>query len=335
MGSGMGGMYSLRGVFRERAEGAQLEGDVLQETFINTIPAWINMLLLSSAGPIKTPVGACATAAASIDVGAETIASGKARVVLVGGADDFGEEGSYEFASMKATSSAAAEGAAGRDPREMSRPTAASRAGFMESHGAGTQVLMSASLALRMGCPIYAVLALTNTASDKEGRSVPAPGQGILTTARERAPAHAPLNLHLDHRRGQLQREFRAASQWCARPPLLPTLPPLSSPARAPVPGTSTRSRPLKPACCAPCKRRGRRAAALPPAHTRTRCTPQWPSWERSSRQRWQSLRQIAAPSWGAPSAIASAGRGGGGVTSSGRVTPRSRPSAAPSPCGA
>jgi hypothetical protein len=38
-----------------------------------------------------------------------------------------------------------------------------------------------------MGCPIYGVLALTSTATDREGRSIPAPGRGILTTAREAA----------------------------------------------------------------------------------------------------------------------------------------------------
>lgn len=27
-----------------------VQGDALQETFINTVPAWINMLLLSSSG---------------------------------------------------------------------------------------------------------------------------------------------------------------------------------------------------------------------------------------------------------------------------------------------
>lgn len=37
-------------------------------------------------------VGACATAAESVDIGVETINSGKARVVIVGGYDDFSEE---------------------------------------------------------------------------------------------------------------------------------------------------------------------------------------------------------------------------------------------------
>ena len=35
-----------------------IPSDTLAESFINTMPAWINMLLLSSSGPIKTPVGA-------------------------------------------------------------------------------------------------------------------------------------------------------------------------------------------------------------------------------------------------------------------------------------
>jgi fatty acid synthase subunit beta len=90
-------MRSLKRIFRQRMEGKNIQGDILQESFINTMPAWVNMLLLSSSGPIKTPVGACATAAESVEIGYETIRSGKARIVVVGGYDDFGEEGSYEF----------------------------------------------------------------------------------------------------------------------------------------------------------------------------------------------------------------------------------------------
>ena len=98
---------------------------------------------------------------------------------------DFHEEGSTEFANMKATSNSETEFAQGRTPKEMSRPATTSRAGFMESQGAGIQILMQAKLAIQMGVPIYGIVALSNTATDKEGRSVPAPGQGILTTARE------------------------------------------------------------------------------------------------------------------------------------------------------
>jgi fatty acid synthase subunit alpha len=185
VGSGMGGTAALRGMHRDRFLDLPLQNDILQESFINTMSAWVNMLLLSSSGPIKTPVGACATAVESVDVGYETIMEGKARICFVGGFDDFGEEGSYEFANMKATSNAVDEFDHGRTPAEMSRPTTTTRNGFMESQGCGVQIIMTAKLALEMGVPIYGILALTTTASDKIGRSVPAPGQGVLTTARE------------------------------------------------------------------------------------------------------------------------------------------------------
>lgn len=53
--------------------------------------------------------------------------------MLAGGFDDMSEEGSYEFANMKATSNAETEFAMGREPTEMSRPATTTRAGFMEA----------------------------------------------------------------------------------------------------------------------------------------------------------------------------------------------------------
>jgi fatty acid synthase subunit beta len=218
-GGGMGGMRSFKRIYQGRLQGKSVASDTLQECFINTAPAWVNMLLLSSSGPIKTPVGACATAAESVDIGVETIKSGKARIVIVGGYDDFGEEGSYEFAQMKATSDSVKETGMGRDPKEMCRPCSTSRGGFMESQGAGMQLLMDAQLALDMGCPIYGVVALTNTATDKNGRSVPAPGQGILTTAREVSGVStktSPL-LDVEFRRRQFDAEVADIDTWFAR----------------------------------------------------------------------------------------------------------------------
>ncbi len=209
VGSGMGGAAALRGMHRDRFLDKPLQNDILQESFINTMAAWVNMLLISSSGPIKTPVGACATAVESVDIGYETIMEGKARICFVGGFDDFGEEGSYEFANMKATSNAVDEFAHGRTPKEMSRPTTTTRNGFMESQGCGVQVIMTAKLALDMGVPIYGILALTTTASDKIGRSVPAPGQGVLTTAREHRGKFASPLLDIKYRRRQIERRTR------------------------------------------------------------------------------------------------------------------------------
>mmetsp|Transcript_8197 Transcript_8197/g.8128 ORF Transcript_8197/g.8128 Transcript_8197/m.8128 type:complete len:1882 (+) Transcript_8197:146-5791(+) len=215
-GSGMGGVSALRGMFRDRYADKPVQNDILQESFINTMSAWVNMLLLSSSGPIKTPVGACATAVESVDIGIETLLSGKAKVVIVGGYDDFQEEGSYEFANMNATSNSNKEFEHGRTPKEMSRPATTTRNGFMEAQGSGIQVIMNAELAIRMGVPIYAVLAMTATASDKIGRSVPAPGKGILTTAREH---HGDLKypsqmLNIKYRARQLKQRLQQIKCW-------------------------------------------------------------------------------------------------------------------------
>ncbi|ODV87554.1 hypothetical protein CANARDRAFT_26942 [[Candida] arabinofermentans NRRL YB-2248] len=215
-GSGMGGVSALKGMFKDRFRDTPVQNDILQESFINTMSAWVNMLLLSSSGPIKTPVGACATAIESIDVGIETILSGKAKIVLVGGYDDFQEEGSYEFANMNATSNSLDEFAHGRTPSEMSRPATTTRNGFMEAQGAGIQVIMSADMALKMGVPIYAVLAMSSTATDKIGRSVPAPGKGILTTAREH---HGSLQynspkMDIKYRARQIKTRTAQVKQW-------------------------------------------------------------------------------------------------------------------------
>ncbi|KAI1503132.1 fatty acid synthase subunit alpha [Biscogniauxia marginata] len=214
IGSGMGGMSALTGMYSKRRMDQAVQNDILQESFINTMAAWVNMLLLSSSGPIKTPVGACATAVESIDVGYETIMEGKARVCLVGGFDDFGEEGSYEFANMKATSNAVDEFAHGRTPQEMSRPTTTTRNGFMESQGCGIELIMTAQLAIDMGLPIYGILALTTTASDKIGRSVPAPGQGVLTTAREVAGKFPSPLLDIKYRRRQIELRKKQVRSW-------------------------------------------------------------------------------------------------------------------------
>ncbi|MCJ1306831.1 3-oxoacyl-[acyl-carrier-protein] synthase [Agyrium rufum] len=214
MGSGIGGTTALRGMYKDRFLDKPLQKDILQESFINTMSAWVNMLLLSSSGPIKTPVGACATSVESIDIGYETIMEGKARVCLVGGFDDFQEEGSFEFANMKATSNAEEEIAHGRTPKEMSRPMTTTRNGFMESQGCGMQIIMTAQLALDMGVPIYGIIGFTATATDKIGRSIPAPGHGVLTTARETPSKFPSPLLDIKYRKRQLDLRRKQIKQW-------------------------------------------------------------------------------------------------------------------------
>ncbi|KKZ61082.1 fatty acid synthase subunit alpha [[Emmonsia] crescens] len=183
IGSGIGGSRALRGMYKDRFLDKPLQKDILQESFINTMSAW-------------------------------TIVEGKARVCFVGGFDDFQEEGSYEFANMGATSNAETEFAHGRTPQEMSRPTTTTRSGFMESQGCGMQLIMTAQLALDMGVPIYGIIGLTTTATDKIGRSVPAPGKGVLTTARENPGKFPSPLLDIKYRRRQLDLRKAQIKQW-------------------------------------------------------------------------------------------------------------------------
>ncbi|KAI8617820.1 hypothetical protein BC830DRAFT_1166674 [Chytriomyces sp. MP71] len=216
-GGGMGGMRAMQKIFKERYIDKPVQQDILQESFINTMAAWVNMLLLSSSGPIKTPVGACATAAESVDIAYDTIISGKARIVICGGFDDFQEEGSQEFANMKATSNSLDEFAQGREPKDMCRPATDTRGGFMEAQGAGIHIVMTADLAIKMGVPIRAIIACSNTATDKNGRSVPAPGQGILTSAREMQGKFKSPLLSFEYRTKQLRREREHIKSWVAK----------------------------------------------------------------------------------------------------------------------
>ncbi|KAN0066591.1 fatty acid synthase alpha subunit Lsd1 [Thecaphora frezii] len=183
LGAGMGGLHSLSKMFRDRRQDIEVQNDILQETFINTVAGWVNLLLVSSCGPIKPTVGACATALQSLDVAAETIQSGKAKIMIAGAYEGISEESMFEFANMKATASSDEAFRAGLDASEMSKPMTSGRSGFVESTGCGVQLVMSAATALKMGAPINGVIALSRTASDRQGRSIPAPGQGVLSTA--------------------------------------------------------------------------------------------------------------------------------------------------------
>jgi fatty acid synthase subunit alpha len=183
-------------------------------SFINTVAGWVNLLLMSASGPVKIPVGACATALQSVEIACDSILTGKAKIMIAGGFDDFSEEGSFEFANMKATANAETEFAMGREPGEFSRPMTSTRAGFMESQGCGVHVMMSAKTALELGATIQGIVAYTSTHTDKAGRSIPAPGQGILSTAREITPKEALPLLDVKYRARQLAFRRKQISQW-------------------------------------------------------------------------------------------------------------------------
>lgn len=206
-GSGLGGIQSHQKMQRFRYLHKNVQNDIIQETFINCMSAWINMLILSSAGPLKTPVGACATAIESLDLGYDIIMNGKAKVVLVGGYDDLGEETSCEFANMGATSNAKLETEKfGRLPGEICRPMTKSRNGFTESQGAGIQVLVRGDIAIEMGLPCYGIVNYTSINSDKISKSLPAPGKGVLTAAKKSDTKFKQRKLDVAYRKKHVEK---------------------------------------------------------------------------------------------------------------------------------
>ena len=84
----------------------------------------------------------------------------------------------------------------------------------MESQGSAVQVIMDAKLALDMGVPIYGIVGFTATATDKIGRSVPAPGKGVLTTAREQQSKYASPLLDIQYRKRQLELRRKQIKNW-------------------------------------------------------------------------------------------------------------------------
>ena len=214
LGTGAGGMLALRDVYRSRYMDRPVQSDIIQESYNNAHGAWVNMLLLGATGPICSPSGTCATAVESLNAGCEIVQNGKAKVALVGGTDDFQEEMSHEFGSMNATASSEVQDETGRLPSEMSRPMTSSRGGFIESAGCGVQLIMSAELALKMGLPVYGIIAYTQIAGDKIGRSIPAPGQGLLTAARESREATDSPYLDLAFRQKSLRETIASIEEW-------------------------------------------------------------------------------------------------------------------------
>ncbi|KAH7141977.1 thiolase-like protein [Dactylonectria macrodidyma] len=168
-----------------RLLGQRVQSDILSKSFVGTAAAWVNLMLLSASGPLKTAAGTCATSLESLDTESDLIRSGRAKTCLASEYDIFTRPIYYEFGEMGAIINAAQNMQCGRDPSEMSRPFTSTRSGFVLSEGVGIQVVTSASVAFEMGLPIYSVVAMTHMAADKIGRSIPAPGRGILTAAKQ------------------------------------------------------------------------------------------------------------------------------------------------------
>ena len=182
-GGGIGGMRALRRLYVDPVLDRERQTDALQECLINVAPAWAASALHGGYGPMMHPVGACATAAVSLEMGADLILAGKADLVVAGAFDDIGPEGMRGFADMGATMPDAELEARGLEPDQASRPCDARRGGFVEAQGGGSLLLCRADRALELGLPIYGLLAGAWTRGDGLQASIPSPGRGLLSLA--------------------------------------------------------------------------------------------------------------------------------------------------------
>ncbi|NLF92023.1 MAG: type I polyketide synthase, partial [Corynebacterium marinum] len=185
-GTGIGGMESLHKVFVSRFLGEERPSDILQESLPNVVAAHTMQSLLGGYGSMIHPIGACATAAVSIEEGVDKIRLGKADFVIAGGIDDVQVESLAGFGDMNATAETKTMTDKGIHERFISRANDRRRGGFLEAEGGGTVLLVRGSVAAEMGLPVHAVVAHAASYGDGAHTSIPAPGLGVLGAGRGR-----------------------------------------------------------------------------------------------------------------------------------------------------
>ena len=182
-GSGLGGMRSLQRLYTDLLLDRERQADTVQETLINVVAAYTVQSYLGSYGPMVHPVGACATAAVSLEEGMDKILAGRADFSVTGGFDDVGGDGMQGFQDMQATADSELMTAMGFEPDQMSRANDLRRRGFVEAQGGGTLLLCRGDVARDMGLPVRGVLAWAGSFSDGVHTSIPAPGLGVVAAA--------------------------------------------------------------------------------------------------------------------------------------------------------
>mgnify|MGYP000391830234 CR=1 FL=1 len=182
-GAGIGGMRSLHRLYLDQVLDRERQNDILQETLINVVAAHVVQSYVGSYGAMSHPVGACATAALSLEEGMDKILVGKADFVVAGGFDDMGREGMIGFHDMNATANTDEMLAMGIEPLQMARANDIRRRGFIEAQGGGTVLLARGDVAVKMGLPVQGILAYASSFSDGLHKSIPAPGMGALASA--------------------------------------------------------------------------------------------------------------------------------------------------------
>jgi fatty acid synthase len=183
-GTGMGGLTSMQTMYHGNLLGQNKPNDILQEVLPNVFAGHVVQSYVGSYGAMIHPVGACATAAVSVEEGVDKIRLGKAEFVVTGGYDDLTLEAVTGFGDMSATAETEVMRAKGISDSKFSRANDRRRLGFVESQGGGTILLTRGDLAVKMGLPVLAVVAYASSFGDGVHTSIPAPGLGALGAGR-------------------------------------------------------------------------------------------------------------------------------------------------------
>jgi len=171
IGSGIGGALTILGqhdVLREH--GPRRVSPHLVPMLMPNGPAAAVGLELGARGGVHCPVSACASGAEAIALALELLRSGRADVVVAGGAEACVHPLPLAgFAQMRALSTRH------DSPEEASRPYDKSRDGFVLGEGAGVLVLERTEFAQARGARVHGHLAGAGLASDAHHVTAPDP----------------------------------------------------------------------------------------------------------------------------------------------------------------
>lgn len=188
------------GMMQSRLKGGRVTAKQLA-LGLNTMPAdFINAYVLGSVGTSGSVTGACATFLYNLQKGIEQIASGKARVVIVGNSEaPITQECIEGYGAMGALATEDGlrqiEGSDEVDFRRASRPFG-ENCGFTLAEACQFAVLMDDELALELGADIHGAVPDVFINADGFKKSISAPGPGnYLTVAKAVASAVQLLGL--------------------------------------------------------------------------------------------------------------------------------------------
>ncbi|MDF2671005.1 MAG: fabF [Paenibacillus sp.] len=228
IGTGIGGIHTLlqnHQTFLER--GPKRVSPFMIPMMIGNIAAGQISILTGARGPTMATMSACATSNHAIGEAFHVIRSGRADIMIAGGAEaSIHELALAGFCNMHAMSTN------NDHPEQASRPFDLHRDGFVMSEGAGILIMESMDSALSRGAPILAEIAGYGassdayhiTATDPEGGGAYRAMKAALEDANIRPEAVDYINAHATSTSLGDQSETRAIQtlyQHSAQPPLI------------------------------------------------------------------------------------------------------------------